>query len=313
MFTRLALLTAVAVMLTGPTTHAADDAPNAYQQARSRTVTRLQEKWTMDEAPVSPPSSELDLVFYEGPLGPMAAYVSARPEGARRRPAIIWLVGGFSNSISDIAWTPGPRENDQSATGFRAQDIVMLYPSLRGGNTNAGHIEVALGEVDDVLAAATWLASLDYVDPKRIYLGGHSTGGTLALLVAETGTTRFRAVFSLGPADEVAGYGQDALPFNATDVRETYVRAPIRWLAGVRCPTYVFEGSSGQVSNIASLQALKRANKNALIQFHPIPGGDHFSIIAPLVENLATQITADTDAEPHFDFRRIADLMKSKR
>ena len=37
-----------------------------------------------------------------------------------------------------------------------------------------------------------FLAAQPYVDPARIYLGGHSTGGTLALLVAECSET-FRA------------------------------------------------------------------------------------------------------------------------
>ncbi len=88
------------------------------------------------------------------------------------------LTGGFSNSISAIAWTPGPVSNDQSASGFRDAGIVMMYPSLRGGNNSPGYIETFYGEVDDVLAAAKALAALDYVDAKRIYLGGHSSGGT---------------------------------------------------------------------------------------------------------------------------------------
>ena len=82
----------------------------------------------------------------------------------------------------------------------------MMFPSLRGGNDNPGRKEGFLGEVDDVLAAADFLATVDYVDPRRLYLGGHSTGGTLVLLVAES-SDRFRAVFSFGPVDDVSGYG----------------------------------------------------------------------------------------------------------
>ena len=74
----------------------------------------------------------------------------------------------------------------------------MMYPSLRGGNNNPGHMESFFGEVDDVLAARALLAKLPYVDPERIYLGGHSTGGTLALLVAEC-SGAFRGVFAFGP------------------------------------------------------------------------------------------------------------------
>ena len=60
----------------------------------------------------------------------------------------------------------------------------MMFPSLRGGNDNPGNKEGFLGEVDDVLAAADFLSKQEFVDPNRIYLGGHSTGGTLVLLVA---------------------------------------------------------------------------------------------------------------------------------
>lgn len=55
----------------------------------------------------------------------------------------------------------------------------MMFPSLRGGNDNPGVKEGFLAEVDDVLAAADFLGKQNYVDPGRIYLGGHSTGGTL--------------------------------------------------------------------------------------------------------------------------------------
>jgi dipeptidyl aminopeptidase/acylaminoacyl peptidase len=53
----------------------------------------------------------------------------------------------------------------------------------------------------------------------RIYLGGHSTGGTLALLVAES-SDRFRSVFAFGPTDDIRGYGQENLPFPISNRKE---------------------------------------------------------------------------------------------
>lgn len=188
----------------------------------------------------------------------------------------------------------------------------MMYPSLRGGNTNPGSIEACYGEVDDVLSAAKHLAALPYVDPKRIYLGGHSTGGTLALLVAETGTTQFRAVFSLGPVESVAGYGQDSLPFDVKDARESRLRAPIVFLPAIACPTFVFEGADPERSNISSLRRLRAANTNALVRFHPTPDATHFTLIAPWVEFAADQIVADTGDSPTFDFSGVNILMRTK-
>ena len=80
---------------------------------------------------------------------------------------------------------------------YRRAGIVMMYPSLRGGNDNPGRREGFLGEVDDILAAAEYLARESYVDPGRIYLGGHSTGGTLAMLAAEMPNATFVRAHSI--------------------------------------------------------------------------------------------------------------------
>ena len=275
-------------------------------QARRGFATHLLRKEAIGKAPKNPPVRVLDLVSYPGPLGAMAAYVSPSPKDGKRHPAIIWLVGGFSNSIGDIAWTPGPPENDQSATGFRAAGVVMMYPSLRGGNKNPGYRETFYGEVDDVIAAARYLAQRDYVDPNRIYLGGHSTGGTLALLVAES-TDQFRAVFSLGPVGNVLGYGTDVLPFDTSDPKEGQLRAPGLWLDSIRSRTFVFEGANPP-SNLGELRAMAVANQNSLVSFRPIPGGTHFSIIAPLIREISRRILADNGKTVTMDFKSLSEF-----
>ena len=89
------------------------------------------------------------------------------------------------------------------------------------------------------------------MDPARLYLGGHSTGGTLVLLVAAS-SDRFRGVFSFGPVDDVSGYGSQFLPFNTWSRREIELRSPIYWLHSVRSPTFVFEGSEQRATFVAS-------------------------------------------------------------
>jgi acetyl esterase/lipase len=276
---------------------------SALTRARQGFATHLIRQTSIGEAPEQPPPGVLNLVSYQGPLGVMAAYVSPSPHNGKRNPAIIWLVGGFSNSIGDTAWTPGPKQNDQSATGFREAGIVTMYPSLRGGNRNPGHLEAFYGEVDDVIAAARYLAQLDYVDPNRIYLGGHSTGGTLALLVAAS-TDRFRAVFALGPVGNIIGYGQAKLPFDTKNPREGDLRAPQLWLDSIRRRTFVFEGTNAP-SNIDELRTMSGANKNPLVGFQPIPGGTHFSIIAPLVREIARQILVDRGNTVTIEFKNL--------
>ena len=117
----------------------------------------------------------------------------------------------------------------------------MMFPSLRGGNDNPSPKEGFLGEADDVIAAAEFLCKQENVDANRIYLGGHSTGGTMALIVSEC-SDRFRAVVAFGPVDDVSGYGKQFLPCDINDKKEIELRSPGFWLDCIRSPTFVFEG-----------------------------------------------------------------------
>src|SRR5882757_9159980 len=68
-----------------------------------------------------------DLVAYETP-----------PRPGVRRPAIVWIHGGFHWGIYANAWTPAPRDNDQSAAALRPDGIVLMLPALRGTSGNPG-------------------------------------------------------------------------------------------------------------------------------------------------------------------------------
>jgi dipeptidyl aminopeptidase/acylaminoacyl peptidase len=268
-------------------------------EARRGFKTRLLPQQAAREPVPVPPAELFRVVRYESLAGKLAAYLSPSPKDGKKHPAIVWLFGGFSNGIGETAWEDAPPDNDQSASAFRKAGIIMLYPSLRGGNDNPGTREGFFGEVDDVLAAADFLAKQDYVDHKRIYLGGHSTGGTLALLAAEA-SDRFRATFALGPVEDVAGYGPKSLPFNLLDARERDLRAPGLWLHSIRRPMFVFEGTDE--GNVDSLQALERASNNPLVHFHLVKGANHFSLIAPLTRLLANKILLDDGATTNLAF-----------
>jgi dipeptidyl aminopeptidase/acylaminoacyl peptidase len=173
--------------------------------------------------PPTPPDGILETVHYPGPLGDYVAYVTPARSGPG--PAVVWIAGGFDWGIGSGAWEDQPRENDQSARAFREAGIATMYPALRGSNGNPGHNECFLGEVDDILAAIAWLKTRPDVDPERVYLGGHSTGGTLALLAAES-TPGVRAVFASGPVADPRIYGSHGcLPANVPP-EEWSPRAP---------------------------------------------------------------------------------------
>jgi dipeptidyl aminopeptidase/acylaminoacyl peptidase len=259
-------------------------------EARAGFQTKLhQPKRDGDRVP-QPPAAVFRVVGYDAPGGKLSAYLSPSPKDGRKHPAIIWIKGGDCNTINEGCWKEGPPANDQSASAFRKAGIPTMFPSLRGGNDNPGVQEGFFGEVDDVIAAHDFLATQDFVDPERIYLGGHSTGGTLVMLVAES-TDRFRATFSFGPADDVAGYGPEYIPFDASNRREFELRAPVLWLHGIKSPTVVFEGT--RQGNLDALQALSRASSNPQVHFHAIEGGTHFSILAPTTRLVAAKILQD--------------------
>lgn len=275
-------------------------ASKTLSEARAGHTTKLLHR-ERDGTPVDvPPRGVLNLVKYRSPAGEMAAHVSPSPQDGRKHPAIVWLAGGFDNSIGAVFWEEADPEDDQTASAFRMAGIITMYPSYRGGNQNPGVQENLYGEVDDVIAAAEYLRTLPYVDPNRIYLGGHSTGGTLALLAAES-TDCFRCIFAFGPVSDTKGYGQDSLVYDVDDRLENTLRSPGPWLRYITRPTFVFEGDDPD-SNIGELHRLKRTCKNPLVRFYPVKGVDHFSILSPMTAMVAQKINSDTQPEPDISF-----------
>ena len=101
----------------------------------------------------------------------------------------------------------------------------------------------------------------------------------------------FRAIFSFGPVHNVAGYPPEFLPFDVKNNRELELRAPVLWLASIKTPTFVFEGTAQ--GNIEALELMAKASKNPLIHFYPVQGADHFSILSPTTHLIAGRILTD--------------------
>jgi len=285
------------------------DGGSTLLRARLGFTTNITTPQAQGTLAVPPGNMPFSVIKYPADPGPLAAYLSKDPGDGGRHPAIVWITGGDCNSIDDI-WSPCPPDNDQSAAQYRAAGMVMMFPSLRGGNDNPGRRESFYGEVDDVIAAGQYLATLPDVDPNRIYLGGHSTGGTLALLVAEC-SHGFAGIFCFGPVRDVSGYGGKFVYYDTRDPRETELRSPIHWLDAIITPTYVFEGAN-RPSNAGEVLAMAQANHNALLHiYQPIPGQSHFSVLEPLNTFLANWVIAGTGAP--FTDQDLAEAAKGGR
>lgn len=265
-----------------------------FAQAHDAFRTKLKTENNDDDPIPDPPEGLFDLISYPSTVGDLAAYVSSDPGDGEKHPMIIWVVGGWGNGIDDFPFTYPEWDNDQTGSAFWQAGVLTMYPSFRGGNGNPGNYETLFGEVDDIAAAYDYAASLPYVDPNRIYLGGHSTGATRALLAAEY-TDKFRSVFCFGAVDEIKYHNNTQFTFDTTDDDEYTMRSPIYWLDDVKTPTFLIEGSEGNGDN---LLRMKEATQNENIHCYLMEDADHFAPLAPLTRLLAQKILEDTGEEP---------------
>ncbi len=259
------------------------------------------------EAPKPPDEENFDLIKYTSQAGELSAYISPDPGDGKLHPVMVWAKGGFGG-IDDFLWGDQSRMNDQSAQEFRDAGIILMCPSFRGENDNPGRFELFYGEVDDFIAAIEHAKSLPYVDPDRIYIGGHSTGGTIVLLSAGSGTDNgVRAAFSFGGRPDMdaimedgEGYGNN--PYDCKkSPRDTELRSPIRYTKFIESPTFYFEGEEDYYEDVDKMKRQAEA-KNVPFEAFSIADGEHFDILAPTTKLLAQKILKDTGRDCNISF-----------
>ncbi len=279
-----------------------------YTQIHKKFKTNIiDESFIGDGEPGIPPKDIFSLVYYPAENGNMAAYLTPQPEKTDKKyPAVIWLTGGYGGiGNDDFFWSEQPYNNDQSASAFRHDDLVLMIPSFRGENVNPGKYEMFFGEIRDIESARQYLMKLPYVDPSRIYLAGHSTGGTRALLASEY-SKGFRAVFSLGGIPDLKLRLDYApvpvtVPFNQNNPEELEVRSPRKFLNSIKSPTFYFEGEYSYWNEFDEIKKIVK-DKNIPLSIYSIKNGDHFNIISPLTSLIVEKILHDTGDKVNINF-----------
>ncbi|HEU4752439.1 MAG TPA: prolyl oligopeptidase family serine peptidase, partial [Armatimonadota bacterium] len=271
-------------------------APRSLLEARRGFATRLIRRIHVGKRPAdAPPPGVFNRVRYPSPAGKLAAYVTPDPGDGQRHPAVVWAHGGFGG-IDRGFWKPAPPDDDQTAQAFRKAGLVLMLPSWRGENDNPGLLEMYYGEVDDLLAAVRYARGLPYVDPNRVYVAGHSAGGTLALLAAEC-PSGARAVFSFGGAPAVGWLAAEDrnTPFDLDSWNEVRARGAVHHVPAIQCPTFYFEGSaSGRYCRDAKIMEEVAHRVGRPFNAFVIPAGTHSNILRPLTRLVAEKIKADT-------------------
>ena len=250
-----------------------------YAEARKKFKTKLEVPMAAPQQtlPMNLPPEAEELVFQSGDLR-LKAWVSRDPaDGKGKKPAVLYLHDGFSFGNDD--W-------DQSKP-FRDAGFVVLMPILRGENDQEGNFSLFYDEVDDVLAAADALEKLPYIDGKRMYLAGHSQGGTLTLLTALT-TPRFRAAASFSGSPDQSNWSavrsnmngfvtiNADVPYDAENEKESCMRSPLAFAESFKCPVRIYFGDQEAYFKACSEKLAEKAKKKKLdVEAVEVPG-PHF-------------------------------------
>src|SRR5262249_39969012 len=133
----------------------------------------------------------------------------------------------------------------------------------------------------DVLAAAEVLRAQPNVDPARLYLAGHSVGGTLTMLAAMSmplfraaaafsGNPDARAFFHRFPGD---------VRFDTADPREFDMRSAACFAQSFKCPMLLLHGNGEHGADAAVRLTTERAKAAGLSVERGVVEGDHSSAL----------------------------------
>jgi dienelactone hydrolase len=246
-----------------------------YAEVRGRFKTRLMWRGPSPQEwqPTKLRPDAQEVIFPSGDLR-LKAWVNPPPDGEQaKKPAVLFLHGGFAFDVTD--W-------DQAAP-FRHAGFVVLTPWLRGENGQPGSFSLFYDEVDDVLAAAEYLAEQPYVDADRLYVAGHHAGGTLTLLAAMA-SPRFRAAASFSGSPDQLLFAQSQpgfVPFNANNLLEYQMRSPVAYAASFKCPVRLYLGNQESLLRGPSRRTAELAREKGLdVQVVGV-AGDHMSSVEP--------------------------------
>ena len=209
-----------------------------YALARKSFHTHLLRKGPSPEksTPLGTPAGARRVTYAGGPDGSveLIAWLSDYQPSSQSKPAVLFLHGG--NATGDGHWA-------LMKTYWEA-GFVVLHPSFRGENGQAGNYSGFYDETADALAAARYLEDLPGIDHNRLFIAGHSNGGTLALLAAMAAKFRAAAPISAGVNSwRYFHRYSDEMPFDGSDPKEFIMRSSVCFGASLKCPTLLLRGT----------------------------------------------------------------------
>ena len=176
----------------------------------------------------------------------------------------------------------------------RDEGFIVFAPSYRGEDGSDGEIEIARGEVDDVLNGLELLLEWGLVDRDRVYMVGSSHGALITLIAMARDSKGLigKGVFGYGIADifqwlkylEDMGMLDDervaleSYPFNIDDADEVRLRNGLEYVDKIKAPFLIIQGEDDNLVPSEQAYILKDAADKAGIggvKVAMIPHGGH--------------------------------------
>ena len=223
----------------------------------------------------NPPPKGVTQIAYPSGVLQLSAWLSDDPGDGTKHPALVYAHGGFSRDSEDWA----------DLKPFIAAGFVVMFPAWRGENGNPGSFELFYGEVDDAIAAGRYLAQVPYVDRERIFICGHSNGGTLALLAAMMDSPYKRAS-AIGAAPDprlIFRIYKQIVPFDTEDSREITLRSPVSHIRSLKIPVLLFAGNADPNASASGAFA-EMAEQQSRSASYSLLLGNHFSSLRPAID-----------------------------
>ncbi|NTJ41588.1 S9 family peptidase [Agrobacterium larrymoorei] len=245
-----------------------------YAFARERFHTHLLRKMAAPEKsePLGAAPGARHVTYPGGPHGSieLVAWLSHYEPAKSLKPAVLFLHGGNATGVGH--W--------ELMKPFWEAGFVVLLPSFRGENGQEGNYSGFYDETSDALAAASYLESLPGIDRERLFLAGHSNGGTLSLLASMT--RRFRASVPISAGVNSWRYFNrysDEICFDGTDPKEFIMRSSVCFGPSLKCPTLLLRGMEERPFDADHRLLMDRARSAGMHISHRLLPGTHNGVV----------------------------------